>query len=50
MEQYQFNYFAFISYSSKDMAWGKRVHKKLEYYRMPSALCSEHGWKLKPAE
>lgn len=48
MEQHQFKYFAFISYSSKDMAWGKRVHKKLEYYRMPSTLCSEHGWKRKP--
>lgn len=30
------------------MAWGKRVHKKLEYYRMPSTLCSERGWKRKP--
>ena len=48
MEQQEFKYFAFISYSSKDMAWGKQVHKKLEYYRMPSTLCSEHGWKRKP--
>lgn len=48
MEQHQFKYFAFISYSSKDMAWGKRLHKKLEYYRMPSTLCSEYGWKRKP--
>ena len=44
----QFKYFAFISYSSKDTEWGKRIHKKLEYYRMPSTLCSEHGWKRKP--
>lgn len=47
MEQ-DFKYFAFISYSSRDTAWGKRVHKKLEYYRMPAMLCSEHGWRRKP--
>lgn len=47
MEQ-QFKYFAFISYSSKDTAWGKRLQRKLEHYRMPSTLCSEHGWKRKP--
>ncbi len=44
----QFKYFAFISYSSKDTAWGKRLQKKLEHYRMPATLCSEHGWKRKP--
>lgn len=43
-----FKYFAFISYNSKDTAWGKRIQKKLEHYRMPSTLCSEHGWKRKP--
>jgi len=43
-----FKYFAFISYNSKDTAWGKRLQKKLEHYRMPSTLCSEHGWKRKP--
>lgn len=43
-----FKYFAFISYSSKDTAWGKRLQKKLEHYRMPATLCSEHGWKRKP--
>ena len=43
-----YKYFAFISYNSKDTAWGKRVQKKLEGYRMPSTLCSEHGWKRKP--
>lgn len=46
MEQYK--YFAFISYNSKDMAWGKRVQKKLEHYRMPATLCSEHGWERNP--
>lgn len=43
-----FKYFAFISYSSKDTAWGKRLQRKLEHYRMPATLCSEHGWKRKP--
>lgn len=47
-QQQESKYFAFISYSSKDTKWGKRLHKKLEYYRMPSKLCSERGWKRKP--
>ena len=47
MEQ-QFKYFAFISYNSKDTEWGKRVQKKLEHYRMPATLCSEHGWERHP--
>ena len=47
MEQ-QFNYFAFISYNSKDTEWGKRVQRKLEHYRMPATLCSEHGWERTP--
>ena len=47
MEQ-QFKYFAFISYSSKDVEWGKKLQRKLEHYRMPATLCSEHGWKRKP--
>ena len=41
----QFKYFAFISYNSHDAEWGKRVQRKLEHYRMPSTLCSRHGWK-----
>lgn len=44
----QYKYFAFISYNSKDTVWGKRLQKKLEHYRMPATLCSEHGWKRKP--
>ena len=44
----QFKYFAFISYNSKDTEWGKKVQKKLEHYRMPATLCSEHGWKRRP--
>ena len=44
----QFKYFAFISYSSKDTEWGKRLQRKLEHYRMPATLCSEHGWERTP--
>lgn len=47
MEQ-NFIYFAFISYSSKDTEWGKKVQRKLERYRMPATLCSEHGWGRTP--
>lgn len=47
MEQ-QFKYFAFISYSSHDTKWGKRLHKKLESYSIPSTLCKKNGWKRKP--
>lgn len=49
MEQDNGNkYFAFISYNAKDTAWGKRLQKKLEHYRMPATLCSEHGWERTP--
>lgn len=44
----QFKYFAFISYSSRDTEWGKRLQRKLEHYRMPATLCSEHGWERTP--
>ena len=47
MEQ-KFKYFAFISYNSKDTEWGKRLQRKLEHYRMPATLCSEHGWERTP--
>lgn len=43
-----YKYFAFISYNSRDTAWGKRLQRKLENYRLPSTLCSEHGWARKP--
>lgn len=43
-----YKYYAFISYSSNDMEWGKRVQRKLEHYRMPATLCSERGWKRTP--
>lgn len=47
-QENMFKYFAFISYNSKDTEWGKRLQKKLEHYKMPATLCSEHGWKRKP--
>lgn len=43
-----YKYFAFISYNSKDTAWGKRLQRKLENYRLPAAMCSERGWKRTP--
>lgn len=47
MEQH-YKYFAFISYNSQDIVWGKKLQRKLEGYRMPATLCSEHGWRCKP--
>lgn len=41
-------YFAFISYSSKDTRWGKKLQRKLEHYRMPASLCTERGWARTP--
>lgn len=48
MVQREYRYFAFISYNSKDTEWGKRIQRKLERYRMPATLCSEHGWERTP--
>lgn len=48
MAESTYKYFAFISYNSKDTEWGKKLQKKLEHYRLPSTLCSEHGWERKP--
>lgn len=47
MDNNAFKYFAFISYNAKDTNWGKKLQKKLEHYRMPATLCSEHGWERK---
>lgn len=41
-------YFAFISYSRKDTAWGKRLQRKLENYRLPAIVYKKHGWEKKP--
>ena len=43
-----FKYYAFISYSSKDTEWGKKIQRKLENYRLPATICNEHGWKRTP--
>lgn len=43
-----YKYFAFISYNSKDTEWGKQLQKKLERYKLPATLCSEHGWERRP--
>ncbi len=43
-----YKYYAFISYSSHDTAWGKRLQRKLEGYRMSTTLCRKHGWERKP--
>ncbi len=43
-----FKYFAFISYNTLDMKWGKRLQHKLENYKMPAMLCLQHGWERKP--
>lgn len=48
MMENKHKFFAFISYNSKDTSWGKKLQRKLEGYRMPATLCSEHGWKRKP--
>ena len=48
MEQQDYKYYAFISYNSHDTEWGKRVQRKLEHYRMPATLCTEHGWERTP--
>lgn len=43
-----YKYHAFISYNSEDYRWGKRLHRRLENYRMPTTLCSERGWERNP--
>ena len=36
-----FQYWAFISYSSKDIKWAKWLHRSLEYYRVPRKLVGQ---------
>lgn len=43
-----YKYYAFISYASADAGWGRKVQRRLEHYRMPATLCSEHGWQRRP--
>lgn len=42
-QKQQYKYFAFISYSSKDKLWGRKLQKKLEGYRLPARLRKKHG-------
>ena len=37
-----YKYYAFISYSHKDKAAAKKLYRRLEYYRLPTALMEEH--------
>ena len=39
----RFEYYAFISYSRQDEKWAAWLHKRLETYRLPSALRKETG-------
>lgn len=48
MKSTESKYFAFISYNSKDIDWGKKLQSKLEHYKMPATLCSERGWTRTP--
>ncbi len=40
-ENNNYRYYAFISYSRKDKEWGEWVQKKIENYRLPTALRHE---------
>ncbi len=42
-ESNQFKYWAFISYSSKDAATAKKLHRHLETYRIPRELAGRPG-------
>lgn len=37
-----YKYFAFISYSSQDVTWGRKLQTQLERYRLPSRLRKRH--------
>ncbi len=41
-----FKYFAFISYSHKDMKWARWIHKALESYKLPTVVKKEAGGTL----
>lgn len=42
MAREEYRYFAFVSYSHKDMAWAKWVQNKLEHYRLPAQIRKKH--------
>lgn len=43
MKKFNPPYYAFISYCGSDERWAKWLHKKLEYYHVPTDLCKEHS-------
>lgn len=43
MDKTNYRYYAFISYSSKDEACAKKLHKKIEHYRIPRSLVGRPG-------
>ncbi len=44
METKEFRYSAFISYKHLDKKAAKQIQNKLEYYRVPTKLCAQHGF------
>ena len=42
MEQKEFKYYAFISYSHKDQKIARKLQKRLEKYHLPAALQKKH--------
>ena len=36
-----FKYFAFISYNSHDLEWGKRLQRKLEHFKLPATISDD---------
>lgn len=38
-----YNYFAFISYSHKDIKWAKWLKHKLDFYRLPTTISKQHN-------
>lgn len=45
-----YDYFAFISYNSKDEAAAKRLHRTLERWKLPASLVKEKGLKPRPMQ
>ncbi len=43
MEDQEFKYWGFISYSHRDQRWGAWLHRKLETYRVPTELREKHA-------
>lgn len=44
-----FKFFAFVSYNSRDVKWGKLVQRKLERYRIPAdAGCDWNNKRMRP--